>query len=48
MRRYLIRIVLVDGSRRTLDGLFPSDWAAIDAALVAYPQTVGVVPRRAQ
>ncbi|WP_175716556.1 hypothetical protein [Burkholderia anthina] len=51
MRHYLIRIVLIEGSRRTtriLDGLFQSDWDAIDAALIAYPHTVGIVPRRAQ
>ncbi|HDR9585242.1 TPA: hypothetical protein QDC22_007524 [Burkholderia stabilis] len=47
MRRYLIFIVLLDGSRRTIDGLYPSDWAAIDAALIVYPQSVGIVPRRA-
>lgn len=29
-------------------GLFQTDWAAIDAALAAYPETIAIVPRRAK
>lgn|GEM_PF-6182806 len=48
MRRYAIHVFLADGSRRVMAGLFATDWDAIDAAIVAYPQTIAVVPRRAK
>lgn len=45
MCRYLVLITMDDGSRGRLRGIFPSDWAAIDAAL-CLEGVVCVVPRR--
>lgn len=47
MRRYHMRIVLADGSRSHMTGLFANDWQAIDAAFDAVPETaVSIVLRR--
>ncbi|VFR73356.1 hypothetical protein BRI9_1144 [plant metagenome] len=46
MRTYEIRITLLGGARRCLSGLFASDWDAIDAAILIYPNLTAAVPRR--
>lgn len=47
MRRYLVIIIMDDGSKGQLRGEFRSDWEAIDTILGSnLEHVVGVVPRR--
>lgn len=46
MRRYLITIVMPDGSRGQCKGLFLNDWAAIDAVQAAFFDARRITPRR--
>ena len=46
LHNYLITITMHDGSRGQCKGHFSSDWAAIDAVLVAFYDALHITPRR--
>lgn len=46
MRRYLITIVMPDGSRGQCKGLFCNDWDAIEAMQTAFFDARSITPRR--
>jgi len=46
MYRYLITIVMPDGSRGRCHGIFDNDWHAIDSMLVAFFNAKCISARR--
>lgn len=46
MHKYMITIVMPDGSRGTGWGLFDSDWDAIDAYMTAFAGARRIAARR--
>lgn len=46
MKKYLITIIMPDGSRGTARGLYPSDWAAISSTLDNFPDALNIAVRR--
>ena len=46
MKPYLITTVHADGHCTRVQGLFASDWAAIDAALALFPNPRRISARR--
>lgn len=46
MKKYLITIVMHDGSYGCCHGVFANDWAAIDAMLDAFHDAARITARR--
>jgi hypothetical protein len=46
MRKYLITIVMHDGSHGTCRGVFANDWAALDCAMTAFHDARCIAARR--
>lgn len=46
LHKYMIKIVMPDGSRGIAWGLYASVWAAIDLAMTAFSDAKWIVARR--
>ena len=46
MKKYLIIITMPDGSVGRSEGLFSTDWEAIDSAFTSFADAIKVVARR--
>ena len=46
MKKYLIIITMPDGSVGRSQGLFATDWDAIDSAFTSFADAINVVARR--